>query len=80
MCPGASDLFLAWPTSQFCGLWLEVKQARTYPTSERKKSSWQAQELFIERMRRVGYAGYFVFGWEHGKEVVEDYLRLPKVA
>jgi hypothetical protein len=75
MMPGASDLFLAWPTIKFCGLWMEVKQNRTYPTSEREKESWKAQESFIGHMKEVGYDGYFVFGWEHGKEIVEAYLK-----
>ncbi len=74
MSPGASDLFLAYPTRKFHGLWLEVKQNRQYTPSEMAKPSWQAQIKFLERMNSVGFAGHFCYGWEHGKRIIENYL------
>ena len=74
MCPGASDLFLAFPRRPHCGLWLEIKQNRNYTPSERAKPTWVNQEKFLERMINVGYQGHFVFGWEHGKKLIERYF------
>lgn len=77
MLPGASDLFLAYPTSVYHGLWLEVKQNRRYRPSEMAKPSWIAQQVFLERMISVGFAGHFCYGWEHGKRIIESYLLSP---
>lgn len=74
MCVGASDLFLAVPTVRHCGLWLEVKQNRIYTLSERARPSWVAQEIFIRMMKTVGYDGHFCYGFENGKEIIENYL------
>lgn len=75
MMVGASDLFLAIPTASFSGLFLEIKQNRPYTRSERLRPTWKAQQAFIERMKAVGYDGHFVFGWEHGKRIIENYLK-----
>lgn len=74
MLPGASDLFLAYPTTQHHGLWLEVKQNRRYTPSEMAKPSWLAQQRFLNRMVSVGFSGHFCYGWEHGKRLIESYL------
>ena len=74
MMPGASDLFLAYPTARHHGLWLEVKQNRKYKPSEKTKSSFVAQKLFLERMISVGFAGEFCYGFDHGRRVIESYL------
>lgn len=73
--PGTSDLFIAWPTSTYPGLWLEVKRNKEYTPSERRTNTWRAQEEFIDEMKSVGYAGYFCYGWEDGKRIIESYLR-----
>lgn len=78
--PGASDLFLAYPTSRHHGLWLEVKQARKYTPSEMAKPTWIAQEKFIERMISVGFAGAFCYGWQNGKRIIESYLLATALA
>jgi hypothetical protein len=76
MNPGASDLFLAYPSpnGRFHGLWLEVKRNKKYTESEMKTETWMRQAEFILRMVDVGYAGYFCFGWENGKRIIEEYL------
>lgn len=74
MQPGASDLFLAYPTKQFHGLWLEMKQARRYTPSEMRKPSWTNQISFLKRMISVGFSGEFCYGWEDGKKIIESYL------
>lgn len=72
--PGASDLFIAWPTKTYAGLWLEMKRNKKYTPSERARPTWVAQEEFLNDMRSVGYAGYFCYGWEDGKRIIEGYL------
>lgn len=73
---GSSDLFIARPAGKFCGLWLEVKQAREYAISERKKETWVRQEAFQARMRSVGFAARFAFGAENGIKIIQSYLNL----
>jgi hypothetical protein len=72
--PGVSDLALFWPTKTYHGLWLEVKRNMKYPPSARRSDTWIAQEAWIERMQKVGYAGEFCYGWEDGKRIIEAYL------
>ena len=72
--PGASDLFISWPTKSHPGLWLEVKRNKKYTPSEMRTDTWIAQEEFLDNMRSVGYAGFFCYGWEDGKRIIENYL------
>jgi len=72
--PGVSDLFIYYPTKTSHGLWLEMKRNKKYTLSERSQPSWIAQDIFHEQVKRVGYCAEFCFGWEHGKEIVENYL------
>jgi hypothetical protein len=73
--PGASDIFIYYPTKSHPGLWLEVKRNKKYTKSERSTPTWIAQEKFIETVKSVGYAGFFCYGWVDGKEIIEHYLR-----
>ena len=45
-----------------------------YPPSARKSETWIAQEEWIERMKSIGHAGYFCYGWLDGKRIIEEYL------
>ncbi len=74
MLPGASDLFIACPRGGKFGLWVEMKENRTYHPSERRKTTWMAQEAFQERMRSQGYSADFAFGFEHGRIIVCRYM------
>jgi hypothetical protein len=71
---GASDLFLAIPVYPEHGYWLEVKQNRKYTPSEMRTPTWLGQEAFMKDMRYMGYRADFVYGWEHGKLLIEKYL------
>lgn len=73
---GVSDLFVARPSGRFCGLWLEVKQAREYTPSERRSETWKRQEAFQERMRSAGFAARFAFGAEDGIKIIRSYVNL----
>lgn len=72
--PGVSDLLLYYPSNSFHGLFLEVKKNRKYTPSEMRQDSWLAQIEFLERIKEVGYAGEFCYGFEDGKEIIENYL------
>lgn len=71
---GVSDLLIAYPTSQYSGLWLEIKRNMHYPPSARKSSSWMLQEEWILRMKSVGYAAEFCYGFNHARIIIENYL------
>lgn len=71
---GVSDIFIYYPTKTYHGLWLEVKRNKKYSKSERSANSWLAQEKFIDRVKSVGFAGHFCYGWNEGKEIIENYL------
>lgn len=73
--PGVSDLFIYYPTKTYPGLWLEVKRNKKYTKSERSTPTWKAQEDFHEKVKSVGYAAYFCYGWLNGAEIIENYLQ-----
>ncbi len=77
---GASDIFLAFPTREFRGLWLEVKRNKKYTPSERNTDTWKDEELFQLKMKSVGYDAHFCYGWEHGVSIIESYLWVPPAA
>jgi hypothetical protein len=74
--PGVSDLFIPYPSQsgKYAGLWLEVKRNMNYPPSAMKSITWIQQEVWIERMKSVGFDGRFCYGWVNGKEIIEGYL------
>lgn len=66
---GVSDLFLALPCHGFHGLWIEMK-----PSLDVKSVVTKSQNDWIARMIGVGYAGCVCYGWDHAREVIENYL------
>jgi hypothetical protein len=64
---GVSDLFLAYPSNGFHGLWIEMKRKSTYAISPE-------QRAWMELMRSVGYAGHIAFGWEDAVRIIKEYL------
>jgi hypothetical protein len=77
MKPGVSDLFLSCPSAGRHGLYIEMKRPREtfdYP-SQIKQAMKEKQKDFIGRMRRIGYAADFAFGWDEARCLIEDYLK-----
>ena len=72
--PGASDLFIFYPTKKYHGLFLEVKRNKKYTPSEMKTDSWIAQEKFLNSVKSVGFAGEVCYGAEDGMAIVTRYL------
>ena len=64
--PGASDLFLSYPSKRFHGYYIEMKRKGEKPNKD--------QLYFLEKMRKVGYAGAWFDDWELARDSIIDYL------
>lgn len=71
---GASDLFIAYPTDTFSGLFLEVKRNKSYSNSEKNSKTWLAQVEFQQNVKKLGYQACTCYGWIDGVKIIEDYL------
>ena len=58
----ASDYFIAWPTLQFYGFWLEVKPDGWKPNSKAKREHMEGQQAFGLKMLNKGYQFSFCVG------------------
>ena len=65
---GASDLFMAWPSGGFHGLFIEVKSKTGRPSAE--------QKAFLQRMKDVGYRAEICYGAEEVISTMKDYIGL----
>jgi hypothetical protein len=63
---GASDLFMAWPSGGFHGLFIEVKSKVGRPSPE--------QKAFIQRMRDKGYKAEFCYGADEVINTMQEYI------
>jgi hypothetical protein len=63
---GASDLFIAWPTSKYYGLFIEIKTKRGRVTEKQKE--------FLERMTNVGYFAVVAYGCDEVIYFIKNYL------
>jgi hypothetical protein len=63
---GASDLFMAWPSGGYHGLFIEVKSKIGKPTPH--------QLHFLERMNSVGYMARVCYGAEEIIDTIQEYL------
>lgn len=65
--PGASDLFIAWPTKLYYGLFIEMK------SKDGKLSKKQSE--FLSRMSNVGYYAIACWGADQAIDVIKKYLK-----
>ncbi len=65
---GASDLFMAWPSGGYHGLFIEVKSLVGKPTPE--------QRAFIQRMVDVGYYACICYGADEVISTMKCYIGL----
>ena len=63
---GASDLFMAWPSGGYHGLFIEVKSKIGKPTP--------AQKEFLERMNSVGYKAVVCYGADEVISTMKEYI------
>lgn len=71
--PGASDIFIAWPTRRYAGLWLEVKRENWKPTAS-DREHFQRQLDFGQLMIDSGYAFDVAIGVDQFIIKVSAYL------
>lgn len=73
---GASDLFIAWPSFDYHGLWVEVKPDEWKgPSGKKQRDHHERQMHFIEKMNQKGYFAKMVVGVDEGIEVIQTYLQ-----
>jgi len=74
---GASDLFIAWPTDKYHGLWLEIK-SDVWRGAQGKKAKlhYETQLNFIEKMKAVGFYGEIGAGVDQCIKIISDYLNV----
>ncbi len=65
--PGVFDFFFFIPTHQYHGLFLEMKKIKDYTLSPE-------QLRFQQSAREKNYKAEFAYGWEHGRQIILDYL------
>jgi len=65
---GVSDIFLAYPNKGYYGLWIELKRFKN-PSRLTKD-----QQIWLTRMRNIGYVAVVAQGWEVAKSIIEYYL------
>lgn len=70
---GASDLFIAWPTRLYAGLWLEIKRPN-YRVTPSGREHYDRQCAFIRLMRDSGYWADMGIGIEECMDIVTKYL------
>lgn len=72
------DTFIAQPSGDYAGLFLEFKAKTPYLKDGKTLSAdkhIQAQEACMQRLRDRGYAARFVWSVEQAMDVVERYLK-----
>ncbi len=74
------DLFIAYPTEEYHGLFIELKadNAKVYlkDGTISKEKHIQEQEAMLERLRGLGYRASFAKGFDQAKELIDDYIGL----
>lgn len=68
--PGVPDLFLAAPSGQYHGLFIEMKTETGRAT--------EAQKYWIEHLNSTGYFAEICHGWQAAVRVLEWYLSLTE--
>jgi hypothetical protein len=71
---GVSDLFLAWPSNGFGGLWIELKapiiKGKPKPTVKPSQRNW------LDAMQDANYETAIAFGWLEAMSIIKDYLNI----
>lgn len=72
---GASDLFIAWPTEKYAGLWVEIKPDKWRGAfGVKAKLHLENQMKFIDKMNKRGYLAKLVVGTDQGIDAIKSYL------
>lgn len=63
---GVSDFFIAWPTSSYYGLWMELKRKCGKPTKEQSK--------WLHDMYLAGYKSIICYGCDDAIQEIKKYF------
>ncbi len=63
---GVPDIFCAWPTKDYAGLWLEFKSHNGKITD--------SQKAMGKSLLRAGYQYFVVYSWSEARNVLSHYL------
>jgi hypothetical protein len=82
---GWSDMFIAYPSRGYHGLYLELKRdgiAIYVSRGPRKGKLVQDEKIlleaaFLDRMNRLGYFGRFAVGYDNAIKIIDWYLGQP---
>lgn len=66
MTAGVPDIFIAFPSDPFHGLFIEMKSEKGRLT--------EAQVVMLDRLAQQGYKCAVCYGWEEAKNVIITYL------
>ena len=87
---GYSDMFIAFPTKHYHGLFIELKRdvsevflkdMKTYRKKTVKKNGVfaydhiQEQVKFLTKMNKLNYKAVFGFGFENIKNIIDNYIK-----
>lgn len=72
--PGASDLFISYPSNGYHGLWIEVKPDG-YKFPPKDTEHLLRQKAFIVSKKSVGYQALICVGIDECMKAIDDYLR-----
>lgn len=70
MKPGVPDMFLAYPSKNYAGLFVELKVNKNKPTKE--------QLEWMERLSKAGYMCAVCYGAEEAIKTISEYLGINK--
>jgi hypothetical protein len=78
-CQGLPDLFILHRNKVYNGLFLEIKKHESAVFNKngfiKCNRHIMRQNLIIADLKAQGYFALFVFGFEHGKKVIDSYLK-----
>lgn len=63
---GVPDMFLPVPMKDWCGLFVELKREKGWPTAE--------QEDWIDYLNSMGYCAVICRGFDEAKEAITRYM------
>jgi len=75
---GFPDLFMPEARGGYFGMFIEMKQKRSYKNHETLKESWIQQEKWINLLTIQGYYAQITFGWQDASELITMYRSFPK--
>lgn len=71
---GIPDLFLAYPSGEFHGLFIELKRLKP------KRGILTAEQIImLNRLKKVGYAVHVAYGWEDAWKIIKSYLAISEI-